>query len=292
MRGVAAWLVARPQNAILALCITMLVPVLQPVSSAILVMLVLAQGPKRALFQAALAGIALLAMLVLAGNPVVIAIFSIMMMWLPVFLLAWMLASTRSFTLTMQVSAIVAIIAAAVLGLVIDDAATFWQPYIEKWSDVMQQAGGVSGAATQASLTELADSLGAVLVVSAWFIYSAVLMLGYLAYARISEKPGRFGWIRELNFGRILAFTLALVLVLSYVSSSVLLESVATVLFAIFFLQATALVYWIGAEWKLPGAAAIAVYVISFVSGYVAMAMMVIGYLDAWFNVRHLVKKT
>ena len=56
MRGLAAWLVASPKNAVLALGASMLLPLLQPLSSIVLVLLVLAQGPRMSLVQAALAG--------------------------------------------------------------------------------------------------------------------------------------------------------------------------------------------------------------------------------------------
>ena len=71
MRGVAAWLVAKPQNAVLALGASMLVPVLQPISSIVLILLVLAQGPRSALFQAALAGGTLLLVSLLFGAQLV-----------------------------------------------------------------------------------------------------------------------------------------------------------------------------------------------------------------------------
>jgi hypothetical protein len=56
MRDVAAWLVARPQNAVPVLGISLLIPILQIISGIILVLLVLALGPKRAAYQAGIAG--------------------------------------------------------------------------------------------------------------------------------------------------------------------------------------------------------------------------------------------
>ncbi len=48
MQSVATWLVARPQNAVLALAATLLLPILQFASGALMVMLVLRQGARLA----------------------------------------------------------------------------------------------------------------------------------------------------------------------------------------------------------------------------------------------------
>jgi hypothetical protein len=60
MPSVAAWLLARPHNAVLALAITMLMPGLPTIGGAILVLLVLQQDLRRASIVAVLAGSLLL----------------------------------------------------------------------------------------------------------------------------------------------------------------------------------------------------------------------------------------
>ncbi len=291
MRGVAAWLVAKPQNAVLALGTSMLVPVLQPISSIVLILLVLAQGPRLALFQAALAGGTLLLVSLFFGAQPVAVMVLIASTWTPVFLLALMLAKTRSFTLTMQASAILAASVALGLSLMIDDAATFWQPLLAIWSDMLQQNGAGANEILDINSEDFANQVTVMLVLSGWMVYTLIFMAGYLLYGQLIEKPGVFGRIRELNFGRVIASTLVLLLVLSFITSSALLQNIAFILLAMFWLQAIALVHWLRAERRLPFVVVVAAYVLPMLSSYVAIAMTVLGYLDAWFGLRRLVKK-
>lgn len=291
MRQVAAWLVARPQNAVLALGASMLMPVLQPFSSIVLILLVLAQGPRSALFQAALAGGSLLVVSLLFGAPLAYVIVRLLSTWLPVFVLALVLKATRSFTLTMQASAIVAVLVALGMSLMIADAAAFWQPLLVILSDMLQQNGAVTSAVLDISSQEFAKRFTVMVVLSAWMIYTLIFMLGYLLYGQLIGKTGVFGRIRDLNFGRVIASTLVLILVLSFVTGSVLLQNIAFILLTMFWLQAVALVHWLRTERRLPFVVVVGAYVLPLVSSYVAIAMTVIGYLDAWFGLRRLVKK-
>lgn len=291
MRGVAAWLVARPQNAVLTLGASMLVPVLQPISSIVLILLVLAQGPRLALFQAALAGGTLLLVSLFFGAQLVPVMVLIASTWGPGFLLALMLAKTRSFTLTMQASAILAASVALGLSLMIDDAATFWQPLLAIWSDMLQQSGAGVNEILDINSGDFANQVTVMLVLSGWMVYTLIFMAGYLLYGQLIEKTGVFGRIRELNFGRVIASILVVLLVLSFITSSALLQSIAFILLAMFWLQAIALVHWLRAERRLPFVVVVAAYVLPMLSSYVAIAMTVLGYLDAWFGLRQLVKK-
>ena len=68
MQSVAAWLVARPQNAILALASTLLLPLLQIFGGAIMVLLVLRQGVRLAVIEGAIAGVFLVLVVACGGG--------------------------------------------------------------------------------------------------------------------------------------------------------------------------------------------------------------------------------
>jgi len=56
VQPLAAWLVARPQNAVLALAVTLSLPVLHVFSGIFMVLLVIRQGPKLAVVEGVFAG--------------------------------------------------------------------------------------------------------------------------------------------------------------------------------------------------------------------------------------------
>jgi hypothetical protein len=83
VQPLAAWLVARPQNAVLALTATLLLPVLQIFSGIFMVLLVLKQGVRLAVVEGAIAGVLLPVVSLVAGAPVVQVLVSILPCCLP-----------------------------------------------------------------------------------------------------------------------------------------------------------------------------------------------------------------
>ena len=108
----------------------------------------------------------------------------------------------------------------------------------------------------------------------------------------MKDEVDEFGRIRDLNFGRMLASSLVLMIVLSAATGSKLFDLAAIVLFATFLLQGWTLMYWTFAERNWPTGAFFAVGVFSVLIGYLSAMLMMVGYLDAWFNLRRRLKKT
>ncbi len=289
MRDVAAWLVARPQNAVPVLGITLLIPVLQPISGIILVLLVLTHGAAGALRQAGIAAAFSAIALMLSGMPWLNVVLIITITWVPLFVLAWLMLTTKSFALTMQFSVIVAATVGVATGFLIDDAVQFWQPFTEI---MLQFAGQSAGDTSVFSSPEYAERLGAVFVASAWFIYALLFLLGYLFYGKTRDGLDDFGRIRDLNFGRVLASCLVLMIVLSAATGSKYFDLAVIVLFATFMLQGWTLMYWVFVARGWPMGAFFAVSIVSIVIGYLSVILMMVGYLDAWFDIRHRLNKT
>lgn len=287
MQAVAAWLVARPQNAVLGLAVTLLLPAPQLTSGVIMVLLVLAQGTKLALVEASIAASVLLTVSLLFG--VSIASIAALMVgtWVPVFLLALLLLRSRSLTLTMQVSVIIAALALLGFYAVVVDPVAFWQPYMTMMAEIVKQNN------LQLN-TELlsAEVMTVSAVLAFWVLYTVGLLLGYAFYKGLPQETGEFGRFRDLSFGRVIAFIMALTSLLAFVIDVAWLQNLAFVLFVIFWMQGLAIVHWLHGQGQLPLAAVIAVYVLlPFLQVLLMTALAVFGYTDAWFGFRRRFKK-
>lgn len=287
MQAVAAWLVARPQNAVLGLAVTLLLPAPQLTSGVIMVLLVLAQGMKLALVEASIAASVLLTVSLLFG--VSIASIATLMAgtWVPVFLLALLLLNSRSLTLTMQVSVIITALALVGFYVVVVDPVAFWQPYITTMAEIVKQNN------LQLN-TELlsAEVMTVSAVLAFWVLYSVGLLLGYVLYKGLPQETGNFGRFRDLSFGRVIAFTMALTSLLAFVVDAAWLQNLAFVLFVVFWMQGLAIVHWLHGQGQLPLAAVIAVYaLLPFLQVLLMTALAVFGYTDAWFDFRRRFKK-
>jgi hypothetical protein len=283
VQGIAAWLVARPQNAVLALAVTLLLPAPQLTSGVILVLLVLAQGARLAGIETAVAAAALLTVSLFFGVSTASLLALMAATWLPVALLAVLLLRTRSLTLTLQVSVIAACVCLAGFYVIVADPAAFWQPYLVMMAEVFEQNN------LQLN-TELlsAEVMTVSVVLAMWMMYVVGLLLGYALYRRLPTETAALGQFQDLNFGRVLAFAMAVIALLAFVAG---LQNTAYVLFVVFWIQGLAIVHWLHGKGRLPLAAVIAVYaLLPFLQVLLMMALAVLGYVDAWFGFRRRMK--
>ena len=287
MQAIASWLVARPQNAVMGLAVTLLLPAPQLTSGVIMVLLVLAQGTKLAVVEGCIAAAVLMTVSLLFGVSIT-SIASLMLgTWLPVLVLATLLLRAQSLTLVMQVSVIVAIMAMLGFFVFVSDPIAFWEPYLAAMAELVERNN------LQLNTEMLtADVMTVSSVLAFWMLYSVGLLLGYALYRRLPAETQEFGRFRDLNFGRVIAIAMALASLLAMLLSVTWIQNLAFVMFVFFWLQGLAIVHWLHAEGVLPMAALIAVYLLLPFLQILLMALLaVLGYTDAWFDFRRRMKK-
>lgn len=288
MQALAAWLVARPQNAILVLATTLLVPFLQVLSGIIMVLLVLAQGPRLAIIEGVIAAALLAAIALLAGMPVANVLGGALTTWLPALVLGTTLRTTRSLTLTMQVSMLLAVAAMLAFHVVIDDVVAFWEPvttYMLEWAREGNLHEQVQLMESDPVMT--ANMVTIAIVLSSWMLYVLYLLFGYRVFAEMSGETGLYGRFCDLNFGRVLALIMAVASLTAVVSGVTALQNTAFVLFAMFWVQGLAIVHWMHTERALPLFVVIVTYVmLPVLHVFLILTLAVVGYTDAWFSYR------
>lgn len=287
MQAIAAWLVARPQNAVMGLAVTLLLPAPQLTSGVIMVLLVLAQGTKLAVVEGCIAAAVLLTVSLLFGVSITSMASLMLGTWLPVLLLAMLLLRARSLTLVMQVSVIVAILALMGFVIFVSDPTAFWQPYLASMAELVEKNN------LQLNMEMFtAEVMTVSSVLAFWMLYSVGLLLGYALYRRLPTQTGEFGRFSDLNFGRVIAIAMALASLLAMVLGVAWIQNLAFVMFVFFWLQGLAIVHWLHAEEVLPMAALVAVYLLLPFLQILLMALLaVLGYTDAWFDFRRRMKK-
>ena len=288
MQPVVAWLLARPQNAVLGLAATLLLPVLQVLSGIFMVLLVLKQGVRTAIVEGAFAAVILAVVSLLVGAPVMQVLIGVLTTWLPAILLAVVLQVTRSLALTLQVSVLVAALVVLGFHIVIVDVTAFWQPVIEFMIDWARE----SNLHEQVQLIEsdpamVAHTLTIVFVLSSWTMYALYLLFGYRFSTAVDDESGTYGRFCDLNFGRVIALIMAILSLLAFVSEMAWLQSISVVLFGIFWLQGLAVVHWMFEDGELPLFVVILTYLLMpFLHVFLFAALAVVGYTDAWFKYR------
>jgi hypothetical protein len=287
VQAIATWLVARPQNAVMGLAVTLLLPAPQLTSGVIMALLVVAQGTKLAVVEGLIAAAVLATVSLLFGVSIASITGLMLGTWVPVILLAALLLRTRSLTLVMQVSVLMAVVAMTIFYIVVTDPVAFWQPYLVMMSELAKQSN------LQLNMEMFTPDVMTVSAVLAfWLLYVVGLLLGYAMYQRLPGETGDYGRFRDFGFGRVIAIVLALASLLAFVIDVAWIQNLAFVLFVFFWLQGLAIVHWLHAEGILPVAAVIAVYILlPFLQILLMTALALLGYTDAWFNFRRRIRK-
>lgn len=288
MRLIAAWLVARPQNAIIGLAGTLLLPFAQIISGTVMTLLVLKQGPAPATVQGAIAVAILTVSSLIISAPVSQVLANALVVWVPVMLLATLTRRGRSLTLSLQALVLAAIVATVAFFVIVADPVAFWTDALAKLSEAFRQMGLTRNAAVLYEQREaFAPQMTMLAVVSTWSLYAVVLLFGYGAFRALPGEKAPFGRFCDLNFGRVLAVIMAISSVLSVLTGAAWLENLAFVSFAIFWLQGLAIVHWLHAEGRVPVWVVVLVYaLIPLLNAMLVLALAVTGYADAWFGFR------
>ncbi|MEX2123163.1 MAG: hypothetical protein WD795_04670 [Woeseia sp.] len=288
MRPIAAWLVARPQNAVIGLAGTLLLPFAQVISGTVMALLVFKHGAALAAIQGIIATaiLAVISLLVSASVSQVLA--NALVIWVPVMLLVVVMRGRRSLTLTLQISILAAMLVTLGFYITLGDPTEFWSEVLVGISDYFREMGLTQHADMLIEQQQIiAPQMTVLVILTTWSLYATVLLFGYAFYRMLPGNSSDFGRFRDLNLGRVLALTMALASVISMLTGAVWLQNFAFVIFATFWLQGLAIVHWLHAEGRLPLLVVILVYaLIPLLNAVLIMALAVAGYFDAWFSFR------
>lgn len=303
MQQVAAWLVARPLHGILVLAATSALPITSLVATVLLTMFVLHGGMRLAVLQAGAAAALVTLAAAIGGGSLEVVLALLIANWMPALMLAAILLSTRSLTLTVQLSVIIAAAGTIAFMLATGDPVAFWVRELTAFAELLRQAGqdqqaerlmaavGVFTSDTPTGVEPrlIAMQITILLALGIWSLFVVTLLLGYLLYRQVPAETVECGRFSDLNLGRVLAFAMALASVLALVLGAEWLQGVAFVVFACFWLQGLAVLHWLRGEGLLPVFVVFGVYLLMLLPPLNAALLLVLaatGYADAWFRFR------
>lgn len=288
MQPIASWLVARPQNAIAILAATLVLPFRTMTSGATLVLLILHSGVQRVAVYAAIAAAFVVGVGFLTGLPVAVFLATAAAIWIPIGLLAMLMKSTRSLTLTLQVSVMLAMAAIVTFYVVLDDPAAVGRDWLEQMIAFFNEVGNTGQANMLLENREaLAPLVSIFIVLGVWLVYVMVLMFGYAMFRSLPGQSAIFGRFSDLNFGRVLAVIAAGILSATLVTQSMLVQQLAIMCVATFCLQGLAIVHWLQAERGLPLIVVALTYVMLMpLAAILGPILAMAGYADAWLDLR------
>ena len=256
-------------------------------SGGVLALLILQLGPIRAGFMAAVAaGILLLLEQWLGGPLAMVFVFGVAI-WGSVALFATLLRLWRSVTLTLQVSVFVAV-GLLVSFYAVGDIVEFGRSLVDLLSKQLADEGYFDLSQLFAeNREELALGLPSVIAYLAWIMGVVSMLGGYAMYRTLYDNEAVFGRFCDINYGRVLAIAMSLVALAAWLTSVMFVQDLAMLMFTTFWLHGLAMVHWLYAADKAPGAVLFATYVgMVFLMPLVTISLAIAGYIDAWFDLR------
>jgi hypothetical protein len=213
-------------------------------------MLAVARDVRFAVIRAMLAGGAVVLFLAVLGGSPLRGLEIIAAGWLPVVVLVMIWHLSRSIGLAVQVSLLLAIAVLAGLHLAGVDFEAVWQPIFDAFDEASVAQGGMAVfAALQSEFASQPDSLAVVmttvLVTMSWLLAVLEFLAGGALANKLPDETAKFGRIRSLDMGRVLATMFVAALLLAYVSELSVFRQLGLLMFAAFLLQGFIIVHWL-----------------------------------------------
>jgi hypothetical protein len=301
MKALANFILRGPSQAILiavgAAVLAMMLPPLSVVSGAVIALVTLRNGlrPGLVVMLGSTAFVALLAYVSL-GNVLAGMVF-LAMLWLPLWILAWVLRESRALALATVAAGMLGIIGVVAMYVIVGDVSGWWQQVLMTMFEPAIEAGGpfADRATVEQILTDLSKIMTG--IAAAGISLNAVMCL-YLARAWQAQlyNPGGFrDEFYALRLGQRLALLSMVFIALSLLPLGVVSNisgEIVIVLLSLYVLQGLAVLHAIVAQRKLHIAWLVVVYLVMlFVLPQLMVLVAVVGLVDTWADFRRRLTK-
>ncbi len=238
------------QAALLAssvLLLSLVLPPLVVISSALVALTWLRQGPKSGLIAVGLALAVSTVIAMVSGLQPLAPVAVMLSSWLPVIVMAFVLRSTIRLELAIAAGAVLVLIGVLVVYLVIDDPAAGWREIIAIIAESAELRPRNLKDAEPEQIKQLLDRTSTLMTgfyASTLFIIATLsLLLARSWQAKLFNPGGMKREFHELRFGKVVSAGGLLCLLAAQVTGFEVMNSVAMVLATLFTIQGMAVVH-------------------------------------------------
>jgi len=234
---------------------------------------------------------AVIGMMVL-GNPALGLAFAFSL-WLPAWILASVMRSSRTLLLPMQVLLVLALLAVVLLYLVMGDPAQWWYQHITtEVIPALEKAniGFQTGAEFEQQLADATKLMSGVLVmISVWGMLAGILIARW--WQSILYRPGAFAEeFRSLRYGRLLGMLGLLLMLTALLAKGLMAELAGNLLLVMIgslLLQGLAIAHALVARFKANHIWLMMLYMmLIFLMPYMLLMVAMAGLMDNWADFR------
>ena len=292
MRSLAGFAMRGPSQAALVAAgtavLSLLLPLVAVVSSAIVALVTLRQGPRAGLVVVGGAGLGSAALVWIALGTPWPALGFLAVLWGPIWSLALVLRATRSLNITVLVTALLGLLILVGIHLATDDPAAVWVGFMEPARLALVEGGLMDEPASQDLIAGLARWMTGAFAASLYGQFLLSLLLGRWWQA-VLYNPGGFGEeFRALRLPRALGyFALAMVGLRLLQPDAVGAYEGLILLVPLLFAQGLAVAHGVRHALGASVGWLVGLYVaLVLVIPYAELLLLGLGFADLWVDVR------
>ncbi len=279
------------QAALVAATMAMLGLLLPPVawlSGATVALVTLVHGHRSGLLVTALAGIGtgLLAYLVLQVPE--LALYFVLLVWLPLVMIALVLRQTMSLVLCLQLIAGISLVGVILLYQFFPDFGEIWRDSLNMMADdlVARSEGSMDSVQMQVVVDQVIRILPG-LFASSFMI--GILVSLYIArwWQAVLYNPGGFGKeFRAINLGKSTALVAMAIAAVASLVETDMVNAMLLVVFALYLNQGIAILHAVFAGKQLNAVWLFLVYILMFFIPHLVVLLALAGFADTWIDIR------
>ena len=279
------------QAALVAASMAMLGLLLPPVawlSGAAVALVTLVNGHRNGLLVTAIAGIGTAALSGLILSIPELAIYYVLLVWLPVVMVAVVLRQTVSLVLCLQLIAVVSLLGILVLYVFFPDFGEIWRSSLDMMADdlIANSNGTLDKEQLQLVIDQVVSLLPGFFASS--FMIGTMLSL-YMArwWQAVIYNPGGFGKeFRAINLGKATALiALVIALTASFIKADIF-NAMLLVVFALYLNQGVAVLHAVFAGRQLNAVWLFMIYLLMFFVPHIVVLLALAGLADTWIDFR------
>lgn len=272
------------------LLLSIILPPLVILSSAIVALIWLREGARHGAIVAALAILASSLISLGAGLSALAPLAVVLSCWVPALVMAAVLRATVTLSLAMLSGAALAIITAIAVHLVVSDPAAEWRALFAAILENDELRAQFPMAGDQQAFGQVLDKASELmtgLYCAMLFLFAAFSVLLARAWqARLFNPGGLKREFHALRFGRIASIAGVIALAAAVLLKLSLAKSVAIVVIAVFAFQGMAVVHAIVAGRGISAGWLVLIYFMLILKIESVLVIGLIGLADAWVNFR------
>jgi MFS family permease len=266
----------------------MLLPPLAWLSGAAVALVTLVNGHRSGLLVTAIAGIATAVLAGLILSVPILAVYYVLLVWLPLVLVAVVLRQTVSLVFCLQLIAAVSILGLILMYVFFPDIGEIWRSQLNMMADDLVARS--EGTVDKAQMMQVIDQIVRLLpgFFASSFMIGTVLSL-YLArwWQAVLYNPGGFGQeFRAINLGKTAALIALAIAIAAALIKADMFNAMLLVVFALYLNQGVAVLHSVFHARQLNSVWLFLVYLFMFFVPHIVVVLALAGLADTWIDFR------